>query len=216
MTLAKESFISLPFRLERAPPPFEKNDIKYPESLVRHFLRRYTREGDKVFDPFCGLGTTLFVAEEMKRKAYGMEADVNRHAWVAGQLEGWMNLACADAARMAQMSFPKMDFCMMSPPFMPVHHQWNPLYAGNPAHAGYGRYLKRMRHILSQLPKVMKRGARVVIQVDNIPGARFTPLVRDIGAAASHSLRQEGEVIVAWEKPAGEYKNTHCLVFKTF
>lgn len=206
--------VTLPFDLERSPPPFEKNDIKYPESLVRHFLGLYTRKGQRVFDPFAGLGTTLFVAEEMGRKAYGIEADAERHEWVAGQLENWMAVHRGDAARMDRLGLPKMDFCMTSPPFMPITDKWNPLFAGNPAHAGYDAYLRRMGFIFKKLSGVMKKGAMVVVQVDNIEGRRFTPLVRDIGWAVSQSLQQVGEVTVLWQPKAPPYPKTTCLVFK--
>ncbi|MGB0719419.1 MAG: hypothetical protein ACPGRX_03045, partial [Bdellovibrionales bacterium] len=55
-----------------------------------------------------------------------------------------------------------------SPPYMPVHHSWNPLYGGDPAHAGYDRYLSRMAEIFKNLSAIMKRGALVVVQADNL------------------------------------------------
>ena len=134
-----QQFITLPYALERAAPPFEGNDIKYPEALVRYFLKEFTSPGDRVFDPFTGLGTTLFVAEEMRRIPFGVEHDARRHQWVAGQLTHWANLVLGDSAKLCSYGFPKMDFAMTSPPFMPRHHRWNPLVAGNPANAGYDR-----------------------------------------------------------------------------
>ena len=44
-----QQFITLPYALEREPPPFEGNDIKYPEVLVRYFLQEFTQPGDTVF-----------------------------------------------------------------------------------------------------------------------------------------------------------------------
>lgn len=207
-------FLTLPFKLERDPPPFEGNDIKYPEALVRHFLKTYTKNGDKVFDPFTGLGTTLFVAEEMGRIPYGIEADPEKYEWVAGQLENWSHLQCDDSAQMNKIGFPKMDFAMMSPPFMPNHHQWNPLYSGNPKYAGYAAYLKRLAKIFSELNMVMKKGAHIVVQVDNLPGRSYTPLVRDMSIAIERSFRLDAEIIVAWENPTPSYTHTHCLVAK--
>lgn len=208
------TLITLPFTLERAAPPFEGNDIKYPESLVRHFLKTYTKKGQRVFDPFAGLGTTLFVAEEMGRVPYGIEADPERHGWTAGQMKHWQNLILGDSARAQSFDLPKMDFCMSSPPFMRRDAQWNPLYGGDPAKAGYAVYLSRLVYIYSRLTAVIKRHGWVVLQLDNIPGRAFTPLVWDAGHALSAVLKPAGEIIVRWEKPRGDYTHTHCLLFR--
>lgn len=209
-----QPFITLPYRLERDPPVFETNAIKYPESLVRHFLRHYTKRGARVFDPFAGLGTTLFVAEEMGRTPYGMEYDPKRYEWVAGQLEHWGNLVHGDSARVGAQGFPKMDFCMSSPPFMPMNQQWNPLYAGDPSRAGYTKYLSRMKTIYSRVADIMKRNAVIVIQCDNIPGRVYTPLVRDLNLCLSKIFKLENEVIIAWDGGKKDYRHTHCLIFK--
>jgi hypothetical protein len=212
------SFITLPYGLERDPPPFETNAIKYPESLVRHFLKTYTKRGGKVFDPFAGLGTTVFVAEEMGRIPFGVEYDPKRYEWVAGQMEHWTNLANGDSGKLSRMaslmSWPKMDFCMSSPPFMQKNMKWNPLFAGNPAKGGYDIYLKQMRNIYRQVAGVMKKNATVIIQCDNLPGRVYTPLVRDLSVAIGGVLRLENEVIVAWKNAPKDYPHTHCLVFR--
>ena len=212
--LTVQQFITLPFALEREPPPFEGNDIKYPEALVRYFLQQFTRPGDRVFDPFAGLGTTLFVAEEMRRIPFGVEHNPRRHQWVAGQLQHWANLKYGDSAKLASYGLPKMDFSMTSPPFMPRHHRWNPLCAGHPARAGYDRYLNGMRHIYRQLARIMKRNGKVVVQADNLPGRTYTPLVRDLSTTISEVLRLEAEVVVAWDGGKKDYRHTHCLVFR--
>ena len=208
----------LPYALERAGPPFERYDERdsdrYPESLVRHFLETFTQKGDRVFDPFAGLGTTLFVSEAMGRRAYGMETDRRRQAWVAGQLDNWLGLICADAATMLDHGLPKMDFAMTSPPFMPKHHRWNPLYGGDPDQAGYESYLARIEHIFGQLTKLLKRDARLVVQLDNIEGRTFTALVADIGVRLAQIMRQDDDILVHWQNGRRDYEYTHCLVFK--
>lgn len=209
-----EIFITLPYKLERDPPPFEDNYIKTPESLIRHFLDGYTKPGDRIFDPFAGLGTTLFMAEKMKRIPFGVEAEDSRHQWVAGQMKHWHHLIHGDSARMDRMGFPKMDACITAPPFMAITDKWNPLFAGNPAKSGYETYLKRMKFIFGKLTQVMKRNVPVIVQVDNIPGKTFTPLVRDLGYAISSVMKQDDEIIVAWKGGRADYRHTHCLVFK--
>ena len=45
----------------------------FPTSLPSFFIRAYSDEGDTVFDPFLGSGTTLIAAEQLGRRCYGME-----------------------------------------------------------------------------------------------------------------------------------------------
>ena len=44
-----------------------------PEPLLRRIVKCSTREGDLVFDPFCGCATALVVADEMRRNWIGCD-----------------------------------------------------------------------------------------------------------------------------------------------
>ncbi len=207
-------FIEIPWALERDTKPLD-NEVKYPEALVRHFLKKYTKKGDKIFDPFAGLGTTLFTSEEMGRIPYGLEANRERFEWVAGQLEHWNNLKHGDSAKLLDFSFPKMDFCITGPPYMPRHHKWNPLYSGDPKKAGYDVYLKRMAYIFSNLKKLMKRNALVIVQADNLThGKIYTPLLHDLLACVSKNFQPCGETMVRWKNAKPDYPSTTCMIFK--
>lgn len=207
-------FIELPFDMERHGPAGIDCSDKYPESLVRYFLKNYTKKKDRVFDPFLGFGTTAFVAEEMGRIPYGIEANRERFEWAAGQLDHWQNITHGDAANSATFGFPKMDFCITSPPYMPCHHRWNPLFGGDPKYAGYDVYLKRMGFIFEKIAGLMKKNTLVVVQADNLKGRRYTPLVRDISHTISKVLRPEAEIILRWINEKPDYPYTHCLVFR--
>lgn len=210
-----KTLLRLDQKHERAIPDFEKHDIKYPESLVRYFLKKYTKPGDKVFDPFAGLGTTLVVAEEMNRIPYGIEKDRKRYDWVTRQLQNKDNFILGDALNMTEYDFPKFDFSMTSPPYMPKHHKWNPLYAGDTKYAGYDNYLKALGKIYRDLAKFMKKGAYVVVQVDNLRGKVYTPLAWDIGRVIGDSLKFEGEIILEnMAKNSQDLDHTYCLVYK--
>jgi hypothetical protein len=121
---------------------------------------------------------------------------------------------CADSAHAPKLGFPKMDMLMTAPPFMAANHKWNPLYAGDPKYDGYDVYLKRLQHIFKQTKTLLKKGAPVVIQVDNIPGRIFTPLIRDVSLTVSKVMKLENEVVIAYEGGRSDYRHTHCLIFK--
>jgi len=209
------NFITLPWKLELDAPPFEGNDIKFPEGFARHIIKTYSKNGDNIFDPFAGLGTTLFVAEELNRVPFGIEAEDQKHQWVAGQLENWTHLVCDDAARLEKYKFPKMDLVLTSPPFMHRHHKYNPLYGGDPKQAGYDKYLKRMGFIFGKVVSVMKKNTTLILHVDNIQsGKTFTPLVRDIANTLNKNFIQTGETIVQWKNPTPDYTHTQFLIFK--
>jgi site-specific DNA-methyltransferase (adenine-specific)/site-specific DNA-methyltransferase (cytosine-N4-specific) len=45
----------------------------FPESLPEWFIKLFTEEGDTVLDPFMGSGTTLRVAERLRRNSIGID-----------------------------------------------------------------------------------------------------------------------------------------------
>jgi len=44
-----------------------------PEALLERIIKASSNEGDVVLDPFCGTGTTVIVAEKLKRKWIGVD-----------------------------------------------------------------------------------------------------------------------------------------------
>ena len=56
--------------------PSEKTNFsaQQPLALLTRIIQMGTNEGDTVFDPFCGSGTTLVAAEKLKRKWIGCDS----------------------------------------------------------------------------------------------------------------------------------------------
>ncbi len=47
----------------------------FPHALPERFIRQYTNPGDVVLDPFCGVGTTVYMAQKLGRRGIGFEID---------------------------------------------------------------------------------------------------------------------------------------------
>lgn len=205
--------IDLPYSYQHNAPADEDNSDQFQNSFAAYFIENYSKPGDKILDPFLGFGTTAFAAEKLGRIPYSIEADRARFEWAAGQCEHWNNIKYGDAGDIRNFGFPKMDLCITSPPFMPITDKWNPLYGGEPEHAGYENYLKRFGEIFEAIAAQMKRGAHVIVHADNIHTRRFTPLIRDFSAHIAQHLRPENEITIRWEGTAPQ-THTTALIFK--
>lgn len=64
--------------------------ISFPRALPERLIRQYTNPGDLVVDPFCGVGTTGWVARRLGRRFVGFELDAEEaeraRAWL-GELD---------------------------------------------------------------------------------------------------------------------------------
>lgn len=51
----------------------KNHSAAFPRELPEWFIKLFTKEGDTVLDPFAGSGTTLVVAQAMRRHSIGIE-----------------------------------------------------------------------------------------------------------------------------------------------
>tara|TARA_R100000458_G_C8265407_1_gene240500 strand:- start:447 stop:1160 length:714 start_codon:yes stop_codon:yes gene_type:complete len=61
--------------------------VQMPEALAEHMIKRGSKEGDLVLDPFAGSGTTLVVAKKLKRRYLGSEINPDHYANIIKRLE---------------------------------------------------------------------------------------------------------------------------------
>ena len=204
---------------EERPLPAEwvGDDVRYPPALVRLFLEEHTRPGDVVFDPFAGFATTLAVAEEMGRRAIGIERDERRWAYARTLLRDPDALKHGDARRLGELGLPPIDFCMTSPPYMSRwEHPEDPLAAYAAPSRGYETYLAEVREVYRQIGALMTERAVAVVEVANVKKAHgVTTLAWDLAGAIGEVLRFDGEVVVSWEPTYGYgYDHSYCLLFR--
>lgn len=62
---------------QKSEKEFGKHPTQKPLELLTRIIQAASNEGDKVFDPFMGSGTTGVAAKKLKREFYGIEIDKN-------------------------------------------------------------------------------------------------------------------------------------------
>lgn len=195
------------------------DDVRYTPSLVEQYLKRFTKQGDLVLDPFMGFGTTLVVAERMKRQAIGIEFDLERCNYVKTLLQdshsSWVQHG--DSREIDKLNLPQLDFSITSPPYMGKNHTENPFTAYTTTGDGYQAYLQDLKKIYVQIATLLKPGAHVVIEVSNLKheDGTLTTLAWDLAREVSLALDFQGEEIIVWEPTyAYGYDHSYCMIFK--
>ena len=59
----------------------------YPIKLCERLIKMYSAEGDTVFDPFLGIGTTMIAAQQLNRHCVGTELNLK----FAGIAQNWLD-----------------------------------------------------------------------------------------------------------------------------
>jgi len=65
----------------------KNHSAAFPQELPEWFIKLFTQENDTVLDPFMGSGTTLLVANKMKRNSIGIEIVPEYYKMVKNQLK---------------------------------------------------------------------------------------------------------------------------------
>lgn len=220
-----QTYILLPYiKRRQIPEEFHEDDNRSPESIVEYFIHHLTQPDDVVFDPFAGLGTTLFVAEDMGRVPYGIEADERKYQFILSQLRMKENIILGDSRSLDKFQLPRIDFVFTSPIFMRHDETKNPL-SGFKESGTYQNYLDELQSIFRNLREFLKPGAKVIIEVFNLGATSTRPLTLlawDVALSISGALNFEKEIIACWqgtdycESPRiYGYNHSYCLMFNS-
>ncbi|MDA0667249.1 MAG: DNA methyltransferase [Planctomycetota bacterium] len=146
-----------------------------PSYIIWNLLQRYTKKNDLVVDPFCGSGTTLDVAADMKRKALGYDLQPHHPRVIRAD------------ARDLPLENNKADFVFMDPPYGD-----NLTYSGLPECIGElpatdPRYLEAFEHVFNEAARILRPGRYLAVYVSDVwKSAAFVP----IGSIFSEMLAQ--------------------------
>lgn len=189
------------------PPPRRKNLLlhpaKFPESLVRKFLRFFTKDGEEnvVLDPFGGTASSMVALDELNVESGGNRRGIcielnPKYAEIA-RSRTLQTVITADSLSFPYETLPKLDFIISSPPYWNVLHKdtghvnkkreqagYDVVYSDNPMDLGniedYDRFIKILSDFFASLSSRLKekRFAVVVLSSTNRKGT-FYPIPYD-------------------------------------
>jgi adenine-specific DNA-methyltransferase len=127
-----------------------------PSYIIWNLLQRYTKENELVVDPFCGSGTTLDVARDLKRRSLGYDVHPQRK-----------DIFRVDARKLPPELTNKVDFLFMDPPYS-THLD----YGDDPRDIGKlsarsGEYYDAMNKVTAEVHRVLKPGRHCGIYISD-------------------------------------------------
>ena len=160
---------------------------KFPENLAERFISFFTKSGEKVLDPFFGVGSAGVAAEALDRVPYGIEINSDFCKTAKTRLSNKNNIVKGDSRDIESYKEKDIDFIITSPPY------WNMLkkirgnsdsqhkdrqkknlklfYSNNKNDLGniddYDEFLLELKKVFSNCYKVLKKDKYMVVIVQN-------------------------------------------------
>ena len=152
--------------------PRLKKMIVLPVDLIDRIVNIYSKEDDKVLDPFMGSGTTVISAIRNNRFCYGFEIDSKVHKIAEENIVNSLNLLVnggyqisnVDAIEgLGSIEDESIQVTITSPSL--PSNKYVEDYNGEFNKLPYDPYMERMSYVMNELYRVTKMGGYVAFVV---------------------------------------------------
>jgi len=180
-------------------PDIKDHPATYSPTMIEGFINFFTKEGQTVLDPFCGIGSTLVAAKRTNRVGYGIELNKKYYDLILKRVPEFKeNIFLDSSENISSIELPEIDFCISSPPYWDVLNRSTHDFSKKRSSKGldvnysdkdddlgniedYDEFCDRLAGIYKDLYPKMKKGGYVVIIVKNIKkGGILYPLAWDL------------------------------------
>jgi DNA modification methylase len=180
----------------------------FPAEIPRRLIKLFSLHGERVLDPFAGIGTTAAVALELDRSAVAVEQNADylkRIRADCSQIEsaGELQLIHGDARKLPVLDSHSIGLAITSPPY------WNKAdYGDKPTNLGniasYRDFIDALQPAFDECYRVLAPGRKLCVVTANVNqhtdhGLLTFPLAADI----TMLLRKIGFVLInelIWSK----------------
>ena len=177
------------------PKPRNKDEIlhpaKYPEDLIKMYVEKFTDEGETVFDPMSGTGTTQVESLNLGRNAYGIELSelfhdiaIKRCREINTEALNY-EIHLGDARHILNFDIPDYDYVVTSPPYWDMLNMKGAVVQATRRSKGlqtnysdeekdlgnldqYEAFVNDLTEVYLKTIKKLKSGGRMTIVVKNI------------------------------------------------
>lgn len=140
----------------------------FPEELSLRLISLYSNRGEYVLDPFCGSGTTNYVALSLKRKTIGYDLE-QKYVDMAKQRCGGRGMFfCKSSDDMREVYSNSIQLCVTSPPYLNLRK-----YSNNPTNIGNHKDpYPALKKVFQEVYRVLQPKGHFCLNVAGAPDGR--------------------------------------------
>lgn len=143
----------------------ERHIAPYPDEIPNRLIRMYSNKGQIVLDPFCGSGTTNFMALRLGRNTIGYDLE-EKYIKIAKKKCGEKGVFyCKSSEKMDEIDDNKIQLCVTSPPYLHLRK-----YSDNPNNIGnFKNPYQALSNVFKEVFRVLKPKGYFCLNVSDVP-----------------------------------------------
>lgn len=196
----------------------------YPVSLCEKLIKTFSKKGALIIDPFNGIGSSLVAAQNLNRKAVGIDLSEEFCKIAERRIGNDSSIKIINGNsfyELDKLNADSFDLCITSPPYWDILNmkrsadgKKNKNYSENPKDIGnisdYKIFINELGKLFYKIHKVLKPGAYCLVNVMDIrKKSDFYPLHSDLAT----ELQNQGYIfddIIIWDRQQ-DYNNMRPL-----